>query len=54
MNDTKYVIITEFDGAYVGTLDDIQEFCSNNDIDPFDCALHEVGKEVSLKLTVSE
>lgn len=54
MNDTVYVIITEFDGAYVGTLDSIQEFCSGNDIDPFDCALHEIGKEVSLKLAVVE
>lgn len=54
MNDTKYVIITEFDGAYVGTLDDIQELCSMNDIDPFNCALHEIGKEVSLKLAVVE
>ena len=54
MDDTKYVILTESDGAYVGTLDSIQELCSMNDIAPFNCAVHEVGKEVSLKLAVVE
>jgi|TARA_R100000081_G_C4801563_1_gene164530 hypothetical protein len=54
MNDTKYVIFTESDVAYIGTLDSIQELCSMNGIDPFNCHLHEIGKEVSLKLAVVE
>ncbi len=53
MNDKqKYVISNEYEGAFVGTLDEISEWAGDRGVNVFDSEFYALGDEVSLKLSV--
>ena len=49
-----YVAITQLDGSFAGTLDDILEQLEINGVALAECEFYEVGKKVSVKFVVED
>lgn len=51
-SENTYVVDSEYDGAFVGTMCEIGEWASDNSVNLFNCAFYELGREVGVKLAV--
>lgn len=52
--DKLYVVKSEYDGAFVGTLEEITEHLDSEVWSLSYCTFYEIGKEVEVFLTVKE
>ena len=54
MEEQKYVVVSEYEGSYVGTLEEIVIWSSDNGVLLQNCTFYEVGVEVKLKHILGE
>jgi len=56
MTDTAkmYAVICEYNGGYVGTLSEIEEWMGDNDVVLSNCRFWELGSEVNVRLEAFE
>lgn len=52
MSNKRYVCDNDYDGAFVGTLNEIDEWLASNGQTPANCSFYEIGKEVRVGLSV--
>ena len=52
--ENKYVCKSEYEGSYVGTLEEINDWLSEESILFNDCIFYRLGKEVTVKLALAE
>jgi hypothetical protein len=49
-----YAVISEYEGGFVGTLPEIDEWMAQHDINLYQCKFWELGKEVRIVLAEDE